>query len=311
MKKILIILSFVFTLNSIAQTKLDSGLIAYYPLNNNIKDGTKNKYDGQLSDGSFTTDRFGRANSALYFDGVDDYASILKFGKYIPTKDFSICFWAKSVKNVVSNTLMIMPDNTSNRIAASLYYSHNGQGAFFWDYAGIGSRIFIEPVNPDGSWEHVTVYYNSKTKKTGFYKNAKLLQEVATTLSYTQDSTKALNIGKGADGYYNGTLDDIRFYNRILDTIEIKALFTMPSSGIKSVSQKENHIKIVPDSYNPKIFNINSQNPLNTITVHSLSGQLMNQSEITTIDLTTYPSGIYYIQIMDSEGNMYMKKILI
>lgn len=311
MKIILTIFSFVISLSCFAQTKLDSGLIAYYPLNNNIKDATKNKYDGQLSDGSFTTDRFGRANSALYFDGVNDYASILKFGKYIPTKDFTICFWAKSVKNVASNTLMLMPDNTSNRIAVSLYYQHNGQGAFFWDYAGIGSRIFIEPVNPNGSWEHVTVYYNSKTKKSGFYKNVKLLQEVSTTNSYTQDSTKALYIGKGADGNYNGTLDDIRFYSRVLDTAEIRTLYTMPSSQIKSITKNDDQIKIIPDAYNLKIFKIESQIQLNKITVNSISGQLIKQENNTTIDLNTYSSGIYYIRIMDLEGNLYIRKVFI
>src|SRR5688500_6335721 len=103
MKKIYLFICLILTLNSFAQKiNLDSGLFAHYRLNNNINDDTKNKHDGQLFQGTYAADRFGRANSALYFDGVNDYASILKFGKYIPTKDFTICLWAKSIKNVTS-----------------------------------------------------------------------------------------------------------------------------------------------------------------------------------------------------------------
>ena len=217
---------FIFSFNGLAQTDLDSGLIARYTFDNHIKDSSINKHHGTLVDGTFTTDRFGNPKSALYFDGNDDYARIAKFGKFIPTKDFTMTLWAKSVGNKTSNTLMLMSDNTSNRIALSLYYSHSGSGSFFWDYAGITTRIFVQSVKPSGGWEFFVVYYNSKTKKIGLYRDVNLMQELSTTSVFAQDSTKDLHIGGGADGYYNGTLDDVRFYDRILDTTDIRRLYT-------------------------------------------------------------------------------------
>ena len=45
------------------------GLVAYYPFNGNANDGT-------VHGATLTEDRFGNANSAYSFDGVDDYISI-------------------------------------------------------------------------------------------------------------------------------------------------------------------------------------------------------------------------------------------
>lgn len=240
---------FIFSFNGLAQTDLDSGLIARYTFDNHIKDSSKNKHHGTLVDGTFTTDRFGNPKSALYFDGTNDYASIAKFGKFIPTKDFTMTLWAKSVGNKTSNTLMLMSDNSSNRIALSLYYSHSGSGSFFWDYAGITTRIFVQSVKPSGAWEFFVVYYNSKTKKIGLYRDVKLMQELSTSSVFTQDSTKDLYIGGGADGYYNGTLDDVRFYDRILDTTDLRRLYTNKSVKTGTIlheGQKEN-ILIYPN----------------------------------------------------------------
>lgn len=310
MKNILSLIFIVIASNVHSQSKFDSGMIAYYPLNNNVKDATKNKYDGVLVEGTYVADRFGRSNSALFFDGTNDYAILSKFGKYLPTGDLTITLWAKSVKNVTSNTMMLMPDNTSNRIDISLYYSHNGNGAYFWSYAGISKRIFIEPVSPDGSWEFFTANYNSKTKKVAFYKNCKVLQTVDVTNSYSQDSTRSMHLGMGKDGYYNGTLDEVRFYSRVLDTTELRQLYTMPSSGIKKYSETKG-LKLVPDSYLPKVFSVESTIELKSMDIYSVSGQWINQSDLKVLDLSYLPSGIYYIRMKDSAGNLYTKKVMI
>jgi hypothetical protein len=57
----------------LAAADLASGLVAYYPFNGNAQDESGNNRDALLIDGAIlTSDRFGQANRAYYFDGVDD-----------------------------------------------------------------------------------------------------------------------------------------------------------------------------------------------------------------------------------------------
>ncbi|MGZ5283337.1 MAG: hypothetical protein ACXWEY_13765, partial [Bacteroidia bacterium] len=51
---------------SIAQTT--TGLEAHYPFSGNLNDSSGNGYNGSLEGASLTTDRFGNAKSAYYFD---------------------------------------------------------------------------------------------------------------------------------------------------------------------------------------------------------------------------------------------------
>ena len=62
--------------NKLYQSEKD-GLVAYYPFNGNASDESGNGYDGTEFGGvAPTTDRFGNADSAYSFDGVDDFVTI-------------------------------------------------------------------------------------------------------------------------------------------------------------------------------------------------------------------------------------------
>ena len=54
------------------QAGLNDGLVANYPFNGNANDGSGNGNDGIVNGVTLTTDRFGNADSAYSFDGVDD-----------------------------------------------------------------------------------------------------------------------------------------------------------------------------------------------------------------------------------------------
>ena len=55
---------------------LTDGLVANYTFTGNASDGTSNENNGTVRNATLTTDRFGEANSAYYFDGNEDYISI-------------------------------------------------------------------------------------------------------------------------------------------------------------------------------------------------------------------------------------------
>ena len=50
-----------------------NGLVGWWPFNGNANDESGNGNNGTVNGATLTADRFGNANSAYSFDGVDDY----------------------------------------------------------------------------------------------------------------------------------------------------------------------------------------------------------------------------------------------
>lgn len=79
MKKLLLLLTLLISINCLGQVPgyvpTDS-LVAWYSFNGNANDETSNGNNGTVSGATLTADRFGNANSAYDFDGVDDYIDI-------------------------------------------------------------------------------------------------------------------------------------------------------------------------------------------------------------------------------------------
>ncbi|MCK7528165.1 MAG: hypothetical protein MZV64_66630 [Ignavibacteriales bacterium] len=92
-----LITSFLFLVMSffsIAQSSLDSGLVAFYPFNGNANDESGNANNPTFigSGVTLTTDRFGIVDKAYYFDGnTDSYIRIP--ADNFPTTDRTISFW--------------------------------------------------------------------------------------------------------------------------------------------------------------------------------------------------------------------------
>jgi len=59
-----------------AYANINNGLMGYYPLNGSANDSSNYGNHGTINSATATTDRFGNASGALYFDGVDDYVQI-------------------------------------------------------------------------------------------------------------------------------------------------------------------------------------------------------------------------------------------
>ncbi|HEY4798059.1 MAG TPA: LamG domain-containing protein, partial [Bacteroidia bacterium] len=57
-------------------SKLDSGMIAWYPFSGNAVDSSGNGNNGTVNGATLTTDRFGNANGAYNFNGVNSFIQI-------------------------------------------------------------------------------------------------------------------------------------------------------------------------------------------------------------------------------------------
>ena len=68
-------------------------LIAYYPLNGNVRDASGRGNHGRTT-ATPTIDRFGRPNGAMDFDGDNDYM-LVPNSPVLNPRHISVCVWVK------------------------------------------------------------------------------------------------------------------------------------------------------------------------------------------------------------------------
>jgi hypothetical protein len=208
------------------------GLIAYYPFSLDGNDSSGMGNDAEVKGPVPASDRFGNANGAYSFDGVDDSVSLVEpIGLPSGREPRTIAGWLKS-------------DQPRQYLAALFGFGDPSPGANFQlvigpdsltDYPvvfrvngwGDGSdwRTGVDPAPfLDGNWHHAAVTYNGQI--VTMYMDG--IARASSTWSY--DTTPHyITIGTeiAGDGTpFKGLIDDVVFFARALSAQEIAALAT-------------------------------------------------------------------------------------
>jgi hypothetical protein len=244
-----IMICFIFSLSSCKKEKNDSnipdGAMAYYPFNSNLNDESGNANHGENYGSTFTSDRFGTSNKALDLTGSNDYVEIANSTSLNITDKLSICFWIKKGSSNMSD--MCAPISKRNYSDQELHYLiilKNADGVTF-QYSGAGApspyyEIFnsegdVYGLLNDGNWHLVVVChtYGSNSNDKIYIDNA--LYSISYTGWYTNfnypavPSSSTLRFGgqqvSGAEFWFDGILDDVRIYSKILSENEIQTLY--------------------------------------------------------------------------------------
>ena len=70
--------------------------MAYYPFNGNSIDESGNGNDGTVNGATLTIDRFGNANGAYSFDGVNDYIEVINSVSLNPDTQITMSAWVNT-----------------------------------------------------------------------------------------------------------------------------------------------------------------------------------------------------------------------
>ncbi|HYV91433.1 MAG TPA: LamG-like jellyroll fold domain-containing protein [Chitinophagales bacterium] len=227
---VIIILQCLFTTTLFSQVNLSNGLVAEYPLNNDFLDYSGNGNNGVLVGGSgnFVTDRNGVANSAYYFDGYtyidcgngpslnqfQSGLSISFWNNNPPTDLLSRAFGKQENESLVGwgvNPISGL-SNGSQRTMVNLQINQN---AFGKDHLGLDSVWYHTVVTADPINGLVKIYING------------ILDTVCVRPGLSLNAPENLTLGGyWAYGwaYFNGLLDDVRIWNRLLNDQEVAAL---------------------------------------------------------------------------------------
>jgi len=210
----------------IAQT---NGLVAHYPFNGDVNDESGNGNDGIVNGATLTTDRFGNANSAYSFDGVDDNITITDNGDLSLTT-FTVAAWMKHdfPELGVSKTFLLKGragiDSPGENANYWLSLDENYEVVVVFE-EGDGTDHIVESLPISNDW-HFIVGSFSGTQLSLYIDGYSV--DICTTSATPETNTYPLVFGQnpywGGD-IYKGVLDDLRIYNRDLSAVEIDSLY--------------------------------------------------------------------------------------
>ncbi|MFC1585687.1 FISUMP domain-containing protein [Fibrobacterota bacterium] len=200
---------------SITVSSLTDGLIAYYPFNGNANDESGQANNGTVNGATLTTDRFGSADKAYNFDGVDDFISIGDSPDWdAPYK--SICAWARPTTDQKNMKLLFREGYTEDS-GFELVYGGQYGGSFY-----SGGWKLAYAAGQHNEWSHVVAINNGSNVL--LYVNGVLTTGESCGPSVA--GSGILYIGQHIGGGYRweGYIDEIRIYNRVLTDAEIQLL---------------------------------------------------------------------------------------
>jgi hypothetical protein len=177
-----------------------------------VKDVSGNGNDGTCSDcPSWTSD--GKYNGGFSFDGVNDYIDI-------PTFELGTAFTYNAwVDWPADNVIRTIFDNDAD--TRWLGQTSTSQLAF---YDGADTLLFGQILSE--GWHMVTVTYDSAVGSNNLIGYADGVGLANThTKSYTAVETGWLIGDDGYDHFWNGSIDEVRIYNRSLSAEEIQQLY--------------------------------------------------------------------------------------
>ncbi|MBA3665929.1 MAG: T9SS type A sorting domain-containing protein [Bacteroidetes bacterium] len=310
-------------------TNLDSALIACFPFNGNALDGTGNGNNGTVNGATLVSDRFGNSNAAYSFNGSSNNISISNFNTKITSDEFSLSFWATSTLYATRSPFLLVPDDANNRLNVHIYYGNqlsNSQTFFDWGNISNG-RLYIagSPLPAAGTWDNWVFTTSAVNANMKCYKNGTLqFTKSGNGNLITSTGGRDLLIGGGLGVnssylWFNGSIDDVKLYNRVLTQNDVNALYTQTITckgavtGNNQMTTESNEFLIYPNPSNARCVISNLSNGISEVNLLSISGELLisqtsSKSEI-ELDLKDLSRGIYFVSIKNSKGTTVKKVI--
>jgi hypothetical protein len=235
-RKSIYLVSFVFVLGVILTSTAiaaDPSLVGWWKFeeaSGTLFDQSDNHNDGTAFNGVLYQ-QAGQIGYALGFDGTDDYVTIGTTGR--PADTFSFGGWFKTS---VTHEIDAQTDSGVGGVYNQRYVFEPRHGGDLNAGAGLsigtngisvyehGSNYMpataVYATNLGEDWNHIMIVYNNK--QPTIYLNGRA---VCTGLSSPRATVYApVQLGGMAYGYFEGLMDEVRIYNRVLSVAEIKKL---------------------------------------------------------------------------------------
>ncbi len=221
-------------------------LKAHYEFNGNANDSTGVHHGVTLGNTSYVNDA--KRGSVAFFDGSGDYIIIPNHTDFT-TNTLTVCAWVKGYdqdRGRVFTHYDHGDDQRSWQIGTSSYVcgvydrlitALSDDGTL----DGIKKQYYTEKVAFDGAWHHIAMTFDGPSSSVKLYvdgiMDVNVIKRIDESLYTIKDSTVPLTIGCDlnsgvADHFYTGYIDDVRFYDRVLNDSEVMAIVPEPATLI-------------------------------------------------------------------------------
>ena len=218
----------VNVLNSETNINLDDGLVAYYNLNGNANDSSTNANHGIPSNTTLTTDRFGKSDKAMHFNGINALIQIQsKPYLALTNAESTVAFWAKFEGTASTRHILGKSDGPFNQNKWIYYYSSSSSEISLHVNRISGGSTFSAPTSfsyDTTTWHHFAMIKNGSTY-TSYIDG--IPQSQSSGPSQLPSTTSNFTIGSVENSsWFRGDIDDVRVYNRALTSKEILSLIS-------------------------------------------------------------------------------------
>lgn len=210
-----------------------NGLVGYWTFNEGsgsaLFDYSGNRNNGTTSGATAATFVDGKRGKALSFDGSNDYVKISHtqglLGN-IPT--FTISTWFKT--SGVSQRIYMEANSTNNVPLLGIWINGSGQAEInIRDDANVTGHTVSTLAYNDNKWHHMVGVQVSKSSRIIYVDGVQVGTNTTALGTFTLNNSSIGVIkrapGAADSGFFNGSIDDVRVYNRALSAAEIKQLY--------------------------------------------------------------------------------------
>jgi len=241
-----LLVGLLFSLSVLAQPAfLKDGLVAYYPFNGNANDASENSNDGIVLGATLSSDRFGKSDSAYYFNSKDRIQSTKPSGITNGPRTVSLWIKASAEPNWPDGWVLYWGTRFDNNHLSSQnaigYLPYQSDGTICYDAFYNSVSAITQPRSLVGEWHHLVISCGVRLIDSQIYLDGKqvgMSQDKATSSLLNGIDTEFCINGNypGKNGKYysgagiTGSIDDVRIYKRALSDTEVKALYAYEST---------------------------------------------------------------------------------
>ncbi len=309
-----------------------NGLSGWWPFCGNANDLSLNANNGTNQGALLTNDRFGSVNSAYSFNGTSNFISTNYFG-ILGSSARAVSFWAKTINNISPMAAVSWGDsqfypNTGKKFGCEFNYASAGLTV---DGADCAITYQTPIAFDDNNWHHYVFQMDS----------AALLNQVTVfmdaipvnTILHNFRGTSTMNtihnfnvlFGKmdySSPYFFQGSLDDIAIWNRVLTSQEILALYNGASpcsseTGLTELNNQNSLFSLYPNPVSSQLTITCNEKLIRDkeiqLSIYALDGRLIKTEQIKVSEINQFnvntanlSQGLYHVEI---KSNNYSQNI--
>jgi hypothetical protein len=221
----------------ISAGNLNKGLVGQWSMDeedynsstNKLTDKTPYSNHGTNNGATFTTGMNGVENGAMSFDGVNNYIDLGNDSSIKPISKITVSTWVK-FNSLSSNVRFLSDWHQSISKDRWLFYANSATSFVF--HLGTPGGSSTPSFTPTfGVWYHVVGVYDGQ--KISLFIDGDLVGSTNKTGIMNETLNESVRIGKQLEAGlgFDGSMSDVRIYNRALSETEIQSLYDQGGSG--------------------------------------------------------------------------------